>query len=501
MPARTFVRIVSEGCRSVRFVAVAVVEADPETDPVSDPVAGELSRFLGWLGDRVAACRAGEQADDAVRIDRIGLLEQLTAAIAAVQVAESVRFAQSQVEAQQAAGWDPEKVGRGVADQIALACRTSPTEGSRRLGVARALWFDLPQTFDLLTRGRISDYAGRLVVNETRHLDAATRRDVDRQLVAERIETLGVRSIALRTRARAYAADPYGFVQRGRIERSQRRVGLRPAPDTMAILSAYLPVEQGVACYAALSRQTDSLRAHGDGRAKGQLMADTLVERLTGQAAADGVNIDVRLIMSPETLHADSSRPGWISGHSPLPAGLARELIGSAHGRVRYKVISEQIFADAAVVNPLPRDLRDRRIVRPAEEAGRSVNCAGEEDALAVVPSAPVRLSGNTSQRATEDKRGPRCYTGQLREVVEIRDHSCRDPFCDAPIRHIDHIQRHADGGPTNVPNARGVCERGNYLRELPGWTVTMMDAGPPHTVMITTPTGHSYTSQAPQPP
>jgi hypothetical protein len=139
MPARTFVRIVSEGCRSVRFVAVAVVEADPETDLVSDPVAGELSRLLGWLGDRVAACRAGEQADDAVRIDRIGLLEQLTAAVAAVQVAESVRFAQSQVEAQQAKGWDPQKVGRGVADQIALACRVSPTEGSRRLGAARAL--------------------------------------------------------------------------------------------------------------------------------------------------------------------------------------------------------------------------------------------------------------------------------------------------------------------------------------------------------------------------
>jgi hypothetical protein len=354
-----------------------------------------------------------------------------------------------------------------------------------------------------LTRGRISDYAGRLVVTETRHLDAAARRDVDRQLLADRIETLGVRSIALRTRARAYAADPYGFVQRGRVERSQRRMGLRPAPDTMAILSAYLPVEQGVACYAMLSRQTDRLRARGDGRTKGQLMADTLVERLTGQAAADGVNIDVRVIMSPETLHADSSRPCWISGHGPLPAGLARELIGSGHGRVRYKVISEQTFADAAdVVRPLPRGLRDRRTVRPADEPERSANPAGEEDIRAVVAAAASAPVGNSGQGGgTEDARRPRCYTGQLRELVEIRDQSCRDPFCDAPIRHIDHIQRHAEGGPTNLPNARGVCERGNYLRELPGWTVTMMDAGPPHTVMITTPTGHSYTSQAPQPP
>jgi hypothetical protein len=411
-----------------------------------------------------------------------------------------VRFAQSQVEAQQAELWDSEKVGRGVADQIALACRISPTEGSRRLGMARALWFDLPQTFDLLTRGRISDYAGRLVVTETRHLDAATRRDVDRQLASDRIDTLGVRSIALRARARAYAADPYGFVQRGRIERSQRRVGLRPAPDTMAILSAYLPVEQGVACYAALSRHTDSLRARGDGRTKGQLMADALVERLTDQAAADAVNIDVRLIMSPETLQPGSSRPAWISGHGPLPAGLARELIGSGRGRVRYKVISEQALTEAAnVVLPLPRGLRDRRTVTPADEPGRSASSAGEEAARAVVVAATRAPVGNRGQSGgAEDARGPRCYTGQLRELVEIRDQTCRHPFCDAPIRHIDHIQRHADGGPTNLTNARGVCERGNYLRELPGWTVTMIDAGPPHTVMITTPTGHNYTSQAP---
>ena len=52
----------------------------------------------------------------------------------------------------------------------------------------------------------------------------------------------------------------------------------------MAWLSAYLPVEQGVACWAALRQHTDTLKASGDERSRDQIMADTLVERLTGQS-------------------------------------------------------------------------------------------------------------------------------------------------------------------------------------------------------------------------
>jgi hypothetical protein len=38
----------------------------------------------------------------------------------------------------------------------------------------------------------------------------------------------------------------------------------------------------------------------------------------------------------------------------------------------------------------------------------------------------------------------------------------------------------------------------------MPGWKITLLDDGlhsNPHTIMITTPTGHSYTSTAPQLP
>lgn len=82
-----------------------------------------------------------------------------------------------------------------------------------------------------------------------------------------------------------------------------------------------------------------------------------------------------------------------------------------------------------------------------------------------------------------------------------LRDRVCRDPYCDAPIRHIDHIQRFAEGGLTIYLNGRGECERGNYVREMPGWKIEPISSGldgSRHTVKITTPTGHSYLSRAP---
>jgi hypothetical protein len=83
-----------------------------------------------------------------------------------------------------------------------------------------------------------------------------------------------------------------------------------------------------------------------------------------------------------------------------------------------------------------------------------------------------------------------RRFDGALAALIRLRDQTCRDPYCDAPIRHLDHVHRRVDGGPTTLANGRGLCERGNYVREMPGWTATVTDDGRhshPHTVTITT--------------
>ena len=82
---------------------------------------------------------------------------------------------------------------------------------------------------------------------------------------------------------------------------------------------------------------------------------------------------------------------------------------------------------------------------------------------------------------------------------IGLRDQTCRTPYCDAPIRHLDHAQpRHRDG-PTSADNGLGECERCNYTKESPGWRVTAgSDENGVHTAEFTTPTRHRYRSTAP---
>jgi hypothetical protein len=433
-------------------VAVAVVP-EPVTDGVVDAPTGWLDEVLAGLAGGVvdyASPRDAVEVPDGVRIDRIARLEKIKAAAAALQMAESVRFAQSQAKAQLAADVHPDKIGRGIADQLGLACHVSGFEAARRLGIARALWFDLPETYRLLVGGEISEYVASIVVSETRHLDATARGEVDRKITSAGIEQMGPRSAAACARKHAYEADPQGYVQRGRTERKNRRVSLRPAPDTMSFLSGYLPAEQGVACLKSLRDHTDAVKAAGDRRCRDQIMADTLVERITGQTSAPDLSAEVQIMMPLDALlDANNHSPADLDGYGPLPADLARDILATSKGRLWWR----RLYA--------------------APEGGP--------------------LAGGDPFR--------RRFDGFLRKLIMLRDQRCRDPFCDAPIRHIDHIQRYSDYGLTIYPNGRGACERGNYLREMPGWQVEAVASGLDgqlHMIKITTPTGHTYLSRAP---
>ena len=113
---------------------------------------------------------------------------------------------------------------------------------------------------------------------------------------------------------------------------------MRPAPDTMCWLSALLPVEDGVRAYAALSRHANAVRAVGDERSRGQIMADTAVERLTGQAPADGRPVELNLTMPLEhLLDPDQHASADIPGYGPIPAGLVDDILRSAGDQVWWR--------------------------------------------------------------------------------------------------------------------------------------------------------------------
>lgn len=429
--------------------------AAPEKAGAAAPAlaTSELRDLLQRLGGVT-----GEGVDDVERIDQLSLLESIKGAASAAQARVTVAFDSSQREVQAAAGVPARERGRGVAAQVALARRDSPARGSRHLGLTRALTGEMPHTMEHLAAGRLTEWRATIVCRETAVLDVARRRDVDARLAAD-LPLLGDAQIAQRARAMACELDGGAVARRRAKAESERCVTLRPAPDTMTYLTALLPVAQGVAVYAALTAAAGQAQAQGagDARGRGQLMADTLVERVTGQATAAAVPIEIQLVMPAETLLGQGSEPALAPGYGALPAAFARALVASCDSA------GAPAWVRRLFTTPDGRDL------------------------------------------VTMDSRRRR-FSGPLRHLIELRDQTCRTPWCDAPIRHGDHVIPGRRGGATSAANGQGLCEACNYAKEAPGWYCTTVRHGPspaephapPHRVRTTTPTGHAYDSTAP---
>lgn len=339
---------------------------------------------------------------------------------------------------------------RDAAALVAFARRESPARGVRLLGLAHAL-AELPHTEEALHDGLLSEWRATIIARETACLSCEDRAEVDRRL-AGRFDGRGDRRLTAEVRALVAQIDPRAVVDRRARAEADRRVTLRPAPDTMAQLSALLPVVQGVAVWATLSRAADEARAAGDPRSRGQVMADTLVERVTGQARADAVPITVNLVLSDRSLLAGGHEPAWLQGYGDLTADHADELV-------------RQAVADARA-------------------------------ALRRLYASPTGGLVAMESRSREFPDG-------LARFLELRDRTCRTPWCDAEIRHHDHVLDHALEGPTTALNGQGLCEQCNYVKQVPGWRATPITGPPgaPHQVETTLPTGHTIRSTAPPAP
>ncbi|MCP1412239.1 hypothetical protein J3D46_001505 [Paenarthrobacter sp. A20] len=426
---------------------------------------------------RLGAVESGTVSGDL--INQLRALEEMKSAIVALQVRIAVALDLAQRQEQAEAGVPVSERGKGVGAQVALARRESPNRGSRLLGMAKALVMEMPRTLAALESGELNEWRATLLVKETACLSVEDRCAVDEELAADTgtFDGAGDQAIIAAAKAAAYRRDPRSVVKRASHAVSERTVSLRPAPDTMTYLTALLPVAQGVAVYAALTRRADSARSAGDPRNRGQVMADTLVERITGTPGGiSGINLD--LVMTDRTLFQGDAEPARVKGYGIVPAGWARKLVG------------------AGGAGP----------VGGAGGAGREIPVV--QDPSAGSDSGPPRnpelqvwvrrlyTAPATGDLLTTDSKA-RLFPPRLRRFIETRDDTCRTPYCDAPIRPIDHIVPWHAGGTTTLANGAGLCEACNHTKENPGWSANTRP-GERHTLEIRTPTGHSYRSQAP---
>ncbi len=421
--------------------------------PRGPRLAAEMLRAEAIEDMRVglqAAIETPTGLDDTCLVDTIAALERLTCTITATQAALAVELDTSIRASEEDAGIPPARRGRGVAAMLGLARRESPHRAARRLSLAKVTATELPHTWAAWRAGRVTEWRTTLIARETACLDLPDRLAVDTHVAgdADAFETMSDRDAESAARAHGEQLDPGAHVVRRRHAEAERHVSLRPAPDTMTWLTALLPVKDGVAAFAALTRAADQAQATGDNRTRGQVMADELVSRVLTNTSGDSpaAAVALNLVMTDHALLGDSDEPAHLDTYGPIPAELAREIVCD------QLTTSEELWL--------------RRLY-----------------------TAP-----DTGQLQAMDSRA-RLFPIGLARFIRLRDQHCRTPWCNAPIRHIDHALDHADGGPTTGINGQGLCEACNHAKQAHRWRAR---PGPDGSITTTTPTGHTYRSRPP---
>lgn len=447
-----------------------------------------------------------DQISGSALIDVIARLEEAKNAIAATQAHAQTLFIAQQRLSQARAGVSRQRLGAGLAQQVALARRESPHRGRQLSELAEVLVREMPHTMNAFTLGQISEYRAGLVAKETVFLSLENRARVDQLVCGDpaAVALLGTRELAAAARKEAYRLEPEAFVKRHEKAVGDRYVSLRPAADGMTFLTALIPLKQGVRILATLTRVADSAKAAGDERSKGQVTADALMHRLirhapcdegagtisdhrgmpTGSDTRPGVgtgaetgtgtswaqaagairepwctsvnepDIALELVMTDRSLFGSAKDPAVLVGYDPIPAPIARAMVLGDGGGSGFS----------------PRVWLKRLFTHP------------ESNALLAM-----------------DSRS-RLFPEGMKEFLRLQDQRCQTPYCDAPIREYDHVKAYAAGGLTTIENGQGLCASCNQAKEAPGWSFER-NTGPENvqpSTELSTPTGHHYISTAP---
>jgi hypothetical protein len=350
------------------------------------------------------------------------------------------------------AGGEPDEIVDDADDfsreEIALALRLSPRSAGKRLHTARMLAACLPATTAALHTGAISLTHAQILVEECTGLPEAAIRAIETRVI-ERAPSQTPAQFARSVRRAVLAAAPVSAYLAHTIANTQRGVWLKPEPDAMATLTAFLPAAQARAAYTAIdtAARTTPDRLDPDGRKLGidERRADALLELLTGRDTARDTgrdtarassHADIQIVIDAATLLRLADHPAELAGYGPLPAELARQLAADAHWR-------------RLVTDPVTGHLLDY---------------------------------GRTTYRRP----------AALRDYLHARDRTCRFPGCPqpAPACDIDHQQPWNNNGTTSATNCACLCRRHHRMKTHTNWHLQRHDDA---STTWTSPTGHHY--------
>ncbi|MFF5791185.1 DUF222 domain-containing protein [Paeniglutamicibacter sp. NPDC012692] len=417
------------------------------------PRCDEATDFLEAVSDALGCLPP--DVDESSRFDRIAALERLKAAASAAQSVEARAAEQAVISRHEAEGKYQTNLNRGTGAEVALARRESQYLGPQFVAYSRSMLEHMPHTFAALKRGEINEERAMIIVRETSEFDPMVQEIIDREMAGQpgKLDGVGSKELMARVKRLALAFDNTIEMNKSAEALRKRFISVRMAPGGFMRISGSLPMEQGVALNEALVAAAAKKRSPEDRRTDMQVKADTLVERVTGQTRANGTPLMVNLVMTDRTLMQGDSEPAYLNGYGTIPAGYARYLV-------------------AGDPNHSPKESKAQVWIRRLFTAPSSGELVAMESSKRILPK-------------------------QLKRMIAIRDQFCRTPYCDAPIRHYDHVQQVAMGGRTMAVNGDGRCAWCNYTKETEGWHERVVN-GPRHTIEITTPSGQVFRSMAP---
>jgi hypothetical protein len=415
-----------------------------------------------------------------------------------------------------------------VARDITLHRGSNATRAQKVVDAANQAPDECPGLFEHWIHGEVSEDQVVIFFDETHLLIPDGRRAADED-VADLAPMIGLKELRHRLRTITARLEPELAAERARKALEDRHVSSRCRGDSMMKLNALLPGIAGQGVDTILTGYAKKRRAAGDERTEAQIKADALTGIVIGWARAthntpksfaathqikthgatppDGPDIsdlptpvdgsgndqlpglDVpdfkdeppgftevgqaraafeEFLRNPAGTAAGTASPGGtavkvgdsidaespITGHPPTGTGVLPPGVGVQVNLVITDFSAFGITDNPAEIfglGPLPAPLARQLI----------------DDAVAKHAATHKKLYTDPASGALVGMESrSRVFPDQLGQLIAFRDQHCRHPYCDSPIKHLDHIHPHAHGGPTSFSNGQGLCARHNLIKD-----------------------------------
>ena len=377
------------------------------------------------------------------------------------------------------AGRNEARHGEFAHVEVAGILGVTESAAHRMIGLGCDLRWRLHRVREAFAAGRIDLPKAHALAEVLANVSDEVLADLEQRLLdgADRASTTRLRARARRLIARL---DPDSARERRNAAEAERDVRVIARDDGATDLEGTLPAAGGRILAGRLRAMCFDVCGH-DTRTHAQRRADALVALAAGHThldctcgradcatratpcseSASDVRIHILVGVDAATLLGCDDAPGYLFGHGPIDADLARAL--AADGTWRQ------------VLTLTNRD-RDRFAAATGTRAAGAVAGIGRTLPAPTMPPAEV------AARRREHTYRP---TPQLAEIVRTRDGVCRFPNCTTPAAScdLDHTipfdhDHPARGGPTTETNLACLCRKHHRLKTIGHWTVRQIGDG-----------------------